>query len=62
MMNLNEMRKWEGGSMSDQEEAAFFQTLVDSGLCWKLGGKYMRRAGELLENKSVIKRNETKTA
>lgn len=61
-MNLDKMRQWESGEMSNEQEAAFFQDLVNTGLCWKLGGKYMRRAGELIEANKVQKSHESKTA
>ncbi len=45
MANLiNQIMSWESGEMSESEEDAFFQELVNSGLAWQLQGMYGRNA------------------
>jgi len=40
---------WEMGQMDEEQEDAFFQNLVDTGLAWTLQGMYGRRATQLIE-------------
>jgi len=61
-IELDKLRDWESGLMTDAQEVEFFQSLIDSGLAWKLGGKYMRRAGALMEAGRVEKRDVAETA
>jgi len=44
-----EIVQYEMGAMTDEEEVAFFQKLIDSGMAWSLQGKYGRRAAQLIE-------------
>jgi hypothetical protein len=39
---------WEDGDMDPDQEAEFFQALVDTGTAWELQGTYGRRAAALL--------------
>ena len=41
--------KYENGSMTNEETIKFFQELIDSGMAWKLQGHYGRTAIHLLE-------------
>jgi len=41
---LDQMMAWENGELDEDQEAAFFQELVNSGLAWQLQGMYGRRA------------------
>lgn len=43
------MIAWEEGNLSPDEEISLFQSLIDSGLAWKLQGCYGRRAKFLIE-------------
>lgn len=40
--------QYECGEMTEEEEEAFFQELVDSKLVWQFPGHYGRRATELI--------------
>lgn len=48
MDQVDKIMAWEGGEMSEEDEIAFFQELIDSGLCWKLQGCYGRQATGLI--------------
>lgn len=50
MPDIDDIMKWEDGSMSPEEEGTFFQGLIDSGLAWKLQGMYGRRATDLINS------------
>ena len=43
------MMAWEEGTLPDDDEAALFQGLIDSGLAWSLQGCYGRHAAALIE-------------
>ena len=49
MPNVDDIIRWEGGEMDDDEEAAFFQGLIDSGMAWQLQGVYGRTAQYLID-------------
>jgi hypothetical protein len=61
-IELSKLRDWESGVLTPEQEIAFFQSLIDSGLAWKLGGKYMRRAGVLIAAGKVTKQDVAETA
>jgi hypothetical protein len=46
---VNEIVRWENGEMNEEQQVAFFQKMIDSGLCWKLQGQYGRTAQELID-------------
>jgi hypothetical protein len=48
--NVDDIIKWEDGQMDSDEEAEFFQKLVNSGLAWQLQGMYGRRARQLIDD------------
>jgi len=54
-VGVGDLLAWEQGKMTDQEEVALFQRLVESGWAWKLKGKYARRASELIADGTVKK-------
>lgn len=45
---LSNIIAWESGELNEEDERAFFQHLVDTGLAWQLQGTYGRRAAQLL--------------
>ncbi len=49
MALYDEIVGWENGTLSDDEEDALFQRLVDSGAAWQLQGAYGRRAVALID-------------
>ena len=40
---------YESGDMNEEQELAFFQLLVDSGMAWRLQGHYGRTATAMIE-------------
>jgi len=40
---------YENGEMEDEDVIAFFQELINDGLCWTLQGHYGRTAARLIE-------------
>jgi len=46
---VNEINRYEGGEMTEEEVISFFQGLVDSGIIWQLQGHYGRTAVSLLK-------------
>lgn len=50
---VDQVIRWESGSMSSKEEVEFFQKLVDTGLAWSLQGTYARRAEQLIRDQKV---------
>jgi hypothetical protein len=57
---INKTRRWvvhlvdqliayEEGQITDDEEVALFQRLIDTGTCWHLDGHYQRVAATLIE-------------
>lgn len=43
------MMAWEEGDLSEEGTIILFQSLVDTGLVWKLQGCYVRTAQALIE-------------
>jgi hypothetical protein len=49
-MNMTkEIISYENGSMNEAQVIAFFQKLINTGLCWRLQGHYGRMAMQLIE-------------
>ena len=46
---LEYMTKWEGGYLCCEEEAAYFQFLINGGHAWRLLGLYGKRAMDMIE-------------
>lgn len=49
MSNIDNIMLYEAGELDEDETIAFFQSLVDTGLAWKLQGSYGRTARELID-------------
>ena len=47
--NVDDFVRYESGEMTEEEVIVFMQSLIDSGLAWKLQGHYGRMANFLLE-------------
>jgi len=47
---IDKIIRYENGEMEEGEFVAFFQELIDSGLCWKLQGHYGRTAHALIKD------------
>jgi len=45
---LNQIVRYEGGEMEEDEVVEFFQGLIDSGLAWRLQGDYGRMAASMI--------------
>jgi hypothetical protein len=52
---------YEEGQLTEDEEVALFQHLIDTGTCWHLSGHYQRVAATLIEV-GVIRSPEPATA
>ncbi len=52
---VNKVMDWENGDMSSDEEIAFFQELVNTGMAWSLQGMYGRRAMQLIREGKVYR-------
>ena len=46
---LDEILAYELGEMDHEEIILFFQRLIDSGIAWRLQGRYGRTATQLIE-------------
>jgi len=46
---VSKIMAWENGEMELEEEAEFFQELIDNGMAWTLQGMYGRQAARLIE-------------
>ena len=50
---LDRIDSYEKGNMSEKEEHAFFQELVNTGMAWHLQGHYGRHAAYLIESGAI---------
>lgn len=53
MKDLDAMMAWEAGELDEDETVQLFQSLVDSGMAWRLQGTYGRTAAALIEAGAV---------
>ena len=49
MQLVDQLIAYEEGQLTEDEEIAFFEHLVQTGTCWQLQGHYQRVAATLLE-------------
>ena len=49
MQLVEQLIAYEEGQMTEDEEIALFEHLIDTGTCWHLGGYYHRVAATLIE-------------
>lgn len=49
MSTVDKIMAYENGDMGEEEVAAFFQEMIDSGLVWQLQGSYGRTANALID-------------
>lgn len=49
MRLVDQLIAYEEGQITDDEEIALFQHLIDTGTCWHLAGHYHRVAATLIE-------------
>jgi hypothetical protein len=55
-VNVNDIFRYEMGELNDEETLDLFQGLVDTGLAWRLQGRYARAAMELLDSGLIVAR------
>jgi hypothetical protein len=46
---VEQLIAYEEGLMTEDEEIALFEHLIETGTCWHLGGHYHREAATLIE-------------
>ena len=49
MQLVEQLIAYEEGQLTEDEEIALFQYLVETGTCWQLSGHYQRVAATLIE-------------
>lgn len=49
MVDVYDVVRYESGEMTEEEVIVFMQSLIDSGIAWKLQGHYGRMANFLIE-------------
>ena len=49
MQLVDQLIAYEEGQITDDEEIALFQHLIDTGECWQLQGHYQRVGATLIE-------------
>ena len=49
MQLVDQLIAYEEGQITLDEEVAFFERLVETGVCWQLSGHYQRVAATLIE-------------
>ncbi len=50
MRLVDQLIAYEEGQITKDEEVAFFEHLVETGVCWQLSGHYQRVAATLIES------------
>jgi hypothetical protein len=53
---VDKLIDYENGEMTHEEQVAFIQELVDSGLVWQLQGHYGRTAAAMIESGEVVQK------
>lgn len=48
-MDVDQVVDYENGDMEEQDQVAFFQEMVNSGMAWRLQGSYGRTAMDMIE-------------
>ena len=65
MQLVDRLIAYEEGQLTEDQEMAFFEYLVETGTCWQLQGHYQRMAATLMEagliNSPVHSEANTKT-
>ena len=46
---VDQLIAYEEGQITQDEEVAFFEHLVETGVCWQLSGHYQREAATLIK-------------
>jgi hypothetical protein len=46
---VDQLIAYEEGQITEDQEVAFFERLVETGACWELSGHYQRVAATLME-------------
>jgi hypothetical protein len=46
---VDQLIAYEDGQITEDQEVAFFEHLVETGTCWQLSGHYQRVAATLIE-------------
>jgi hypothetical protein len=46
---VDQLIAYEEGQITQDQEVAFFEHLVETGVCWQLSGHYQREAATLIE-------------
>ena len=49
MRLVDQLIAYEEGQLTEDEEIALFEHLVETGVCWQLSGHYQRVAATLIE-------------
>ena len=49
MQLVDQLIAYEEGQMTEDEQIALFQHLIDTGTCWQLDGHYHRMGATLIE-------------
>lgn len=49
MPNIDDIMLYESGEMDWEQTVEFFQSLIDSGMAWRLQGSYGRTANALIQ-------------
>ena len=50
MEMIEDIKRYENGEMNEEQEAEFFQALLDTGIIFSLQGHYQRQMDRMIEN------------
>jgi hypothetical protein len=56
---VDQLIAYEEGQITQDEEVAFFEHLVETGVCWQLSGHYQRVAATLIEAGAISPPEQT---